>query len=107
VASSKVITEHPGKEIKRRLHEMIDMLDAKPDEFIEFAIISIGTSEPEDDNIKAHTLVGGPPDYLLESLKTIVHETAVADPRFLAMVLKIAEGVEPNHLITMKTQGNA
>jgi hypothetical protein len=104
---SKTVIEHPGKEIKRRLHEIIDMLDAQPDEFIEFAIISIGTSEPEDVDIKAHTLVGGPPDYLLESLKTIVHETAVADPRFLARVLEIAGGLEPNNLITMKTQGNA
>jgi hypothetical protein len=83
---------------------LMERIRTIPDSQLDYAILSFGSSLEADPNINTQTVVGGPTDYLLYALSTIVMECNAIDKEF---VPKLIDRINAGLFDNMPTQGNA
>ena len=108
-SSRRVMTDtnEAGKAMKDILATASGNAQEHPNENINFVVVLMGTSKPEDSNMKVDTIIGGQPELIAEGIVTFLENLLTETPEIALQVAALIEKTKLSSLATMKTRGNA
>lgn len=108
-SSKRVMTDanEAGRAMKEILANASDSAHERPDDNLNFVVVLMGASSPEDTNMKVDTLIGGQPDLIAEGVVSFLESLLTNTPEIAIRVAMLIERSKLSPLATMKTQGNA
>jgi hypothetical protein len=96
-----------GKAMKDILAAASESAQEHPDDNLNFVVVLLGSSTPEDSNMKVDTIIGGQPELLAEGIVTFLENLLTETPDVAVRVAMLIEKTKLSSLAGMKTQGNA